>query len=192
MIAIDDKLISNEIVDEYFVCDLSKCKGGCCVDGDAGAPLHHSELDSIKKAAKIVWDDMYEEGRQVVKRKGTYEYDKEFGNVTPLLADSMCVYATKDDEGMIKCLFEKAYNEGKLTWKKPISCHLYPIKVTETKHGDLLNYEPRKRMCKGGCDLGKKLKVPAYKFLKEPLVRKYGNQFFEDLEATAQYLQQKK
>lgn len=191
MISIDDKLISDEIVNEHFVCDLSKCKGGCCVDGDAGAPLHDSELPIINEAVKEIWKDMYEEGREVVKKKSTYQYDSEFGNVTPLLKDSMCAYATKDDTGLIKCLFEMAYNEGRIKWKKPISCHLYPIKITETKHGDLLNYEPRDVMCKGGCDLGKKLKVPAYQFLKEPLVRKYGEQFYEDLDATAQYMKSK-
>jgi hypothetical protein len=188
MIAIGTTLLSNEIIDEQFVCDLTKCKGGCCEDGDAGAPLHHSELEGMEHAVSTIWPHMYEEAKEVVGRKGYYEYDKEFGNVTPLLSSALCVYAKKENSGMIKCLFEQAYNEGKLTWKKPISCHMYPIRIKTTKHGDLLNYEPREDMCQGGCDLGKKLKVPAYQFLKEPLIRKYGQDFYDDLEATAQHL----
>jgi hypothetical protein len=192
MIAIGSTLLSNEIIEEQFVCDLTKCKGGCCQDGDAGAPLHSSELAGMERAVQTIWENMYPEGQDIVTKKGFYEYDEEFGPVTPLLANALCVYAHKEKNGMIKCLFEQAFNEGKLTWKKPISCHLYPIRVKTTKHGDLLNYEPREDMCQGGCDLGKKLKVPAYEFLKEPLIRKYGQDFYDDLNATAIHLKGQK
>ena len=192
MIAIGDTLLSNQIIVEQFVCDLAKCKGGCCQDGDAGAPLHPSELAGMEHAVKTIWSNMYPEAQAVVNQKGYYQYEKEFGHVTPLMQNELCVYAAKEKNGTIKCLFEQAYNQGKLTWKKPISCHLYPIRVKTTKHGDLLNYEPREDICGGGCNLGKKLKVPVYQFLKEPLIRKYGAAFYEDLEATANHFKNNK
>jgi hypothetical protein len=192
MIAIEDVLISDEIVQEQFVCNLNKCKGGCCVDGDAGAPLHKTELKEIEAAARKVWKDIATEGQAIIKQEGTYTHTKEFGHVTPVQADGMCVYAYRDEDKIVKCLFEKAYNAGQLSWKKPISCHLFPIKVKATKMGDLLNYEPREDLCKPACSLGKKLKVPVYQFLKEPLVRKYGEDFYEALHETALYMKSKK
>jgi len=193
MIAIDNILISDEIVDEQFVCDLHKCKGGCCVDGDAGAPLNKDELAEINKAYDAVLPYLAEENKTELQRQGRYVYDKEFGWVTPTIQSKMCAYGILDKQGIVKCGIEQAYNDGKVEWKKPISCHLYPIRIKQSKNKqlDYLNYEPREELCKAGCSLGKQLKVPVYVFLKDALTRKYGTGFYETLEATAKHLESK-
>ncbi len=188
MIAIENTLISDEIVEAQFVCDLSKCKGGCCVDGDAGAPLDNKELKEVDAVFADVLHYLTDEGRQVINEVGKYVYDREFGWVTPTISNGMCAYGMIDQQGIVKCGIEQAYNDKKITWKKPISCHLYPIRIKKTKKTDLLNYEPREGLCDPACVLGKKLKVPVYQFLKEPLIRKYGEEFFQALEATATHL----
>ena len=188
MIAIENTLISDEIIEAQFVCDLNKCKGGCCVDGDAGAPLENKELKEVDAAFEEVLPYLTKEGRQVINEVGKYIYDREFGWVTPTISNGMCAYGMVDPQGIVKCGIEQAYNDKKITWKKPISCHLFPIRIKKTKNTDLLNYEPREGLCDPACALGKKLKVPVYQFLKEPLIRKYGEEFFQALEATATHL----
>ena len=189
MIAIDDILISDQVVEEQFVCDLNKCKGGCCVDGDAGAPLENTELKELNAVYHSVLPYLSEECKIVLETEGKYVYDKEFGWVTPTLpADNeICVYAYREPDGLIKCAFEQAYYDGLIAWKKPISCHLYPIIAKPGKHGDYerINYSPREKMCKPACLLGEKLRIPVYKFLKEPLIRKFGEEFYEALETVA-------
>ena len=178
MIAIDNILISDEVIEEHFVCDLVKCKGGCCVDGDAGAPLENSELKELESAYNKVTPYLAKEGRLKIEREGKYTYDREFGWVTPTLPNGMCAYGVVDEKGIVKCGIEKAYNDGKITWKKPISCHLFPIRIKKSRNTDLVNYEPREDLCSPACQLGKRLKVPVYQFLKEPLTRKFGEAFF--------------
>ncbi len=193
MIAIDNILVSNEIVEEQFVCDLNKCKGGCCVDGDAGAPLNKDELDNLNEVYDAVLPYLNDENKKELQRHGKYVYDKEFGWVTPTIESRMCAYGIKDKSGIVKCGIEQAYNDGKVKWKKPISCHLFPIRINQSKdrQTDFLNYEPREDLCKAACNLGKKLKVPVYIFLKDALIRKYGTEFYESLDATAKYLESK-
>ncbi|MBA4197028.1 MAG: DUF3109 domain-containing protein [Chitinophaga sp.] len=195
MISIDNALISTEVIEEQFVCDLNKCKGACCEDGDAGAPLSNEELDFILKSYEAAKTYMTEEGIKETERQGKYVYDKEFGWVTPTVNGGICAYGFKDKKGTILCAFEQAYNEGKIKWKKPISCHLFPIKISkskQTKDLEFVNYEPREDLCKAACSLGKKLKVPAYVFLKEALIRKYGEEFYETLDATAKHFKSMK
>ncbi len=191
MIAIDNKLVSDELIEEQFVCDLQRCKGGCCVDGDAGAPLEPAELDRLNEVYETVRPYLTAESREEIERVGRYVYDKEFGWVTPTLGGKICVYGITDENGIVKCGIEQAYNDGKLQWKKPISCHLYPvrIKLSRDKQTEYVNYEPREDLCKAACKLGRQLKVPVYVFLRESLIRKYGTGFYEALEATAQHLQ---
>lgn len=193
MIVIDNILVSDEIIKEQFVCDLTKCKGACCVDGDAGAPLEKDELDKINEVFDKVLPYLNEESKKELERQGRYVYDKEFGWVTPAINSRICVYGITDKQGIVKCGIEQAYLDGKIKWKKPISCHLFPIITKKSKRTDTeyVNYEPREDNCKAACSLGKKLKVPVYVFLKEALVRKYGEQFYQDLEATANHLQEK-
>lgn len=190
MIVIDNKLVSDEIVEKQFVCDLVKCKGGCCEDGDAGAPLELNELDELIHNYEIVKPYLTEAGIRSIEAQGKYIYDREFGWVTPTIKGDMCAYGFKDEHGIIKCGIEKAYNEGKISWKKPISCHLFPIRVSKSKEDEdleYLNYEPRPDLCRAACKLGKHLQVPVYVFLKESIIRKYGEEFYKALEASAQY-----
>ena len=192
MIAIANVLISDEVVEEQFVCDLTKCKGGCCEDGDAGAPLEVGELNHLIEFYEAIKPYMTPEGRKEVERQGKYVYDREFGWVTPTVNSSICAYGYRDKQGIIKCSIEQAYNDEKISWKKPISCHLFPIRIEQSKDKktDFVNYQPRPDLCAAACKLGKKLKVPTYIFLKDALVRKYGEEFYETLEATAKYLEE--
>lgn len=185
MIAIDNVLLSDQVVEEQFVCDLSACKGGCCVDGDCGAPLTEEETKIIAKVYPTVKPYLLPEYVEEVKKQGTHTIDDEYGFVTPTVNGGICVYAYTDEVGIVKCAFEKAYNEGKINFKKPISCHLYPIRIKQMDGYEAVNYEPRKQMCKPACKLGKQLKVPVYKFLKDSITRKYGEEFYDTLDAVA-------
>ncbi len=190
MIAIDHVLVSDEIVNEAFVCDLHACKGACCVDGDAGAPLDVKELQKIDEVFAEVLPYLGQRSVDEINRQGRYVYDKEFGWVTPTIDGAICVYGIKDNHGIVKCGIEQAYLDGKVKWKKPVSCHLFPVVVKKSSDGktEFANYQPREDHCKAACALGKKLKVPVYQFLKEPLVRKFGEEFYEALDATANYM----
>jgi hypothetical protein len=190
VIIIDNVYISDDIVEKQFVCDLNKCKGGCCEEGDAGAPLTEEELDLMVQYFDKIKPYLPADAIAEVEKKGKYVYHKDFGWVTPTLGNDneICVYAFRDPKGVIKCGFEQAYYDGIIPWKKPISCHLFPIIHKKGKHGNygLLNYEPRQDLCKAACKLGDKLKVPVYEFLKEPLVRLYGEDFYKALEGAAE------
>ena len=185
MIAIDNVLVSDDVVEAKFVCDLSRCKGGCCEDGDAGAPLEKEEKKILDQSFDAVKPYMTPEGLAEVKRQGKYLYDREFGWVTPTVNGKICAYGFRDKQGIIKCAIEQAYYDGKVSWKKPISCHLYPIRITRSREYTMVNYEPRDVLCKGGCTLGKKLKMPVYEFLKQSLVRKFGEEFYATLHKVA-------
>jgi len=189
MIVIDNILVSDDVVSKQFVCDLAKCKGGCCEEGDAGAPLEEQELDIILSVYEKVKPYLSQAAIEEIERKGKYVYHKEFGWVTPTLgSDSeICVYGYRDEKGIIKCTFEQAYYDGVIEWKKPISCHLFPVTTKKGKHGNYerVNYQPREKLCNPACGLGKKLKIPVYEFLKEPLIRKYGKEFYDVLDEIA-------
>jgi hypothetical protein len=185
MIIIDDILISDEIIKEEFICNLDKCKGGCCVDGDAGAPLAKNELKDMKQVFKLIQHEMSAEALAEVERVGVYTTEEDFGYVTPAINGGICVYGYEDEKGIVKCLIEKAYYEGKTQFKKPISCHLYPIREIKTNTMNALNYEPRAILCAPACKLGKKKGVKVYEFLKEPLIRKFGEGFYQALDAIA-------
>jgi len=193
MISIGNVLVSDAVIEEQFVCDLHKCKGACCVDGDAGAPLQKNELKEIDAVFDQVKPYLSEESLSEINNQGRYVYDREFGWVTPTINSRICVYGIVDDQGIVKCGIEQAFLDGKINWKKPISCHLFPVIVKPSRHEDTeyVNYEPREDHCKAACALGKKLKVPVYQFLKEPLTRKFGEEFYEALDATAQHLNKK-
>ena len=186
MIAIDNVLLSNEIVEERFVCDLDKCKGGCCVDGDCGAPINEEEakiIADIYPKIKSYLDPAY---IPEIEAQGTHTTDKEHGLVTPTVNGGICVYGITDELGIVKCGIEKAWKAGVTDFRKPISCHLFPIRISTFPDYEAVNYEPRQTLCKPACKLGNKLKVPVYKFLKEALVRKYGEEFYDTLDAVAE------
>jgi Protein of unknown function (DUF3109) len=196
VIVIDNKLIGDEIVEKQFVCDLNKCKGGCCEEGDAGAPLELEELDILLDVYDRIRPYLSPSAIAEIQRKGKYVYSQEFGWVTPTLGNDneICVYGSRDEQGIIRCAFEQAYMDGVIPWKKPVSCHLFPIIAQKGKHGDYdrINYEPREKLCSPACSLGKKLQVPTYTFLREALIRKYGESFYEALDTIARTQEEKK
>jgi len=138
LIAIDNILVSDLLIEEQFVCDLLKCKGGCCEDGDAGAPLEEAEMRQLKAIYPEVKPNLTPEGIREIEANGLYNYDREFGWVTPTIGTKMCAYGFRDRNGVIKCGIEQAYYDGKTSWKKPISCHLYPVKINHTREYELL------------------------------------------------------
>lgn len=185
MIAIDNVLLSDEVVVEQFVCDLNKCKGGCCVDGDCGAPLNEEETKILAEIYPKIKSYLVPEYIAEIEKQGTHTWDDEYGYVTPAVNGGICAYGYTDELGIVKCGIEQAYKDGVIDFKKPISCHLYPIRITESDGYEMVNYEPRKTLCKPACKLGKQLKVPVYKFLQESITRKYGEEFYGALDAVA-------
>ncbi len=189
MIAIDQVLLSDEVVERHFVCDLQRCKGGCCVDGDCGAPINEAEANTIAALYPKMKHLLPDTSIIEIEKQGTHVTDDEYGLVTPTIGGGICVYAYVDDQQVVKCAIEKAWKEGITDFQKPISCHLFPIRIKEAEGYDLVNYEPRKKLCAPACKLGDKLKVPVYVFLKDAIVRKYGIEFYETLSAVADKMQ---
>ena len=185
MIEIGKTLISTELLEEHFVCDLNKCKGECCIAGDYGAPLDKSELKEIEKYFSIVKPLLQKRALKDLEEQGLYVKDDEGDWVTPLInGNEECAF-TIFENGIAKCAFEKAYYDGQIPWKKPISCHLYPVRIKKLKNYDALNYD-RWDVCAPACKLGKSLKVPVFQFLKESLTRKYGEEWYNELTLAAE------
>ncbi|KAA6441666.1 DUF3109 family protein [Dyadobacter flavalbus] len=180
MILIENTCISDDVEDQFFVCNLDKCKGACCVEGDSGAPLDEVELAILDQIYPHVEPYLSEAGKEVIAKEGTYTTDWEGDFVTPVINGRECAYAIYDQRGILKCGIEEAFNDGKIDYKKPISCHLYPIRVTKYEQYHALNYD-RWEICSPACGLGKELGVPVYKFLKEPLIRAYGTDWYDQL-----------
>ncbi len=183
MIKIGEVLVSDDIRDKEFVCNLEKCKGACCVEGDFGAPLDESELPILEEIYPKVKPYLSPEGIRVIESQGTHTTDDDGEYCTPIIGGRECVYAVYDKNKVLKCGIEQAYNDGKIGWKKPISCHLYPIRVSSKKNFEALNYH-KWHICSPACALGKELQVPVYRFLKDPLVRKYGQGWYDELVKT--------
>jgi hypothetical protein len=196
VIAIDNVLVGDDVVEKQFVCDLARCKGGCCEEGDAGAPLEDEELQKVIDNYERIKPYLTPESIKEIERKGKYVYHREFGWVTPTLGNDreICVFGRRDEKGVIKCAFEQAYNDGIIDWQKPVSCHLFPVIAKKGKRGgyDTVNYEPRKRLCRPACTLGESLEVPVYKFVREALIRRYGPDFYEALDRVAKKWAEKK
>jgi hypothetical protein len=181
MIIVGNTILSDDIKEKFFVCHLEKCKGACCVEGDSGAPLSDEETHILEKSYPEIAPFITEEGRQVVLKKGTWEIDEEGDKVTTTIGNNQeCAFSIRDERGMLKCGIEQAWKAGKTTFRKPISCHLYPIRVTQYDQYDALNYD-RWDICQPACSHGEALGVPLYKFLKEALIRKYGEEWYENL-----------
>ena len=185
MIQIDDKLISEDLFSEEFVCNLAKCKGICCVEGDAGAPLDEDETKILDEIYPKIKSYLRPEGIQAIEEQGTYTLDFEGDLVTPLVNNAECAYVIFDKKGYTKCAIEKAYEDGVIDWQKPISCHLYPIRITEYSNFSAINYHEWD-ICSDACTLGKELGVKVYQFLKKPLIRKYGEDFYQTLSEAAE------
>lgn len=191
MIIIDETLISEELLDKKFVCDLAACKGACCEEGDLGAPLEIEEIDAIEANLKGIRSFMSGAGLQLLDKEGFYEAAPGEELVTTTIEGKACVFAIQDDTQTWKCAIELAHKAGQSDFLKPISCHLYPIRIEKLKNYEGLNYE-HWDICSPACACGDRLEVPVYKFLKGPLIRKYGTDWFDALEAVAAELKKSK
>ncbi|HRG60150.1 MAG TPA: DUF3109 family protein [Bacteroidia bacterium] len=185
MIAIEDTLVSDDIVRKKFVCNLNACKGECCVAGDSGAPLEKSEILILKEIYPKIKSYIPSEGIAAIEQLGLNVVDEDGDDVTPLVdGNKHCAFVYFDEQQVAKCSIEKAYNDGVVEFKKPISCHLYPIRITQYKTYTAVNYH-KWEVCNDACILGRELKVPVYQFLKEPLIRRFGNDWYEALDTAA-------
>lgn len=185
MIAIDKTLISEDLFDKKFVCDLNSCKGACCVAGDSGAPLDKKELPILESILDAVKPYMTKKGIKAIEKKGAYVIDGDGDYTTTLVSDGgECSFVFFDEHKIAKCAIEHAFNAGKIKWKKPISCHLYPIRINKYSTYEAVNYS-KWDICEPACKCGEELSVPVYKFLKEPLILKYGEEWFKELEKNA-------
>lgn len=180
MISINNTLVSEELLSEKFVCDLAACKGECCVQGDSGAPLRDEETGILEDIFEDVKHYLTAEGIAAIEEQGKYTIDADGDLVTPLVNNKHCVY-TVFENGIAGCGIEKAFNDGKISYRKPVSCHLYPVRITKYKYYEAVNYH-RWEVCKPACSCGNKLNVQVYKFLKPALVRQYGENWYKQLE----------
>lgn len=182
MIEVGNVLVHEDVINNDFVCNLNKCKGICCVEGDSGAPLLEKELEKLAEVYPKVKPYLTEKGIAAIEADGTYVIDAD-GDYTTTCVDGNkeCAYVTWEN-GITKCGIEKAYEDGLVDWKKPISCHLYPIRATHYPDFDVLYYD-RWHICKDACTFGEQLNVPVYKFLKDPLIREYGEAWYAELES---------
>ena len=179
-VEIDDKIVSTDLFSKKFVCDLNKCKGACCVKGSGGAPLTEKEVELIEENLEAIKPFMSKEGIKTVKNEGVYYLDEDDTPATKLIDKKECCFVYFDKSNTAKCSIETAYNAGKIKFNKPQSCHLYPIRIKEFNEFTAINYEVWD-ICNAACSLGESLKVPVYKFLKEPITRAFGSLFYDEL-----------
>ena len=177
-------IISEDILDKDFVCNLSACKGACCIDGDAGAPLEKNETGILEEIYPKVKPFLRKEGITAIENQGAYTTSEDGELETPLIDGADCAYVTFDEKNVALCAIEEAYNQGVIDFKKPISCHLYPVRVKDYSEFAAVNYH-QWQICDDACSLGKELQVPVYKFVKQALIRKFGKEWYDELEHIA-------
>jgi hypothetical protein len=183
MFQLGKTIVSEEIFEKEFVCNLSACKGACCIDGDAGAPLTEEETKILAEIYPKIKPFLRKEGIKAIEEQGTH-ITSEFGELeTPLINNADCAYVIFDGK-IALCGIEQAYNQGIIDWKKPVSCHLYPIRVKDFTEFAAVNYD-KWDICDDACSLGKELGVPVYKFVKEALIRRFGENWYMELEKVA-------
>ncbi len=191
MIVIENTIVSDELISEAFVCDLSRCKGACCVEGDLGAPLELAERNILENVYEEVKPYLTEEGIDAIEQQGKFVRDYEGDFSTPLVKESSaCAYAVQESNGTWLCGIEKAWKAGKTEFRKPISCHLYPVRLANYQDYTAVNYHEWD-ICSAACSLGASLKVPVYQFVKEALIRKFGEAWYDTLEATVRHMGEK-
>lgn len=180
MIQIDDAIVALDIIEENFLCDLSACMGECCVEGESGAPLEKEEVAVLEEILPLVWDDLSPEAQKVIQKTGVAYKDTDGEMVTSIVNGKDCVFTYYDEKGICKCAIEKAHKEGKTDFYKPISCHLYPIRLQKYRDFTAVNYH-RWSLCKAAVALGNKEGLKIYQFLKTPLIRKFGEAWYNEL-----------
>lgn len=187
IIEIDNVLVSTDIFTEYFCCDLDACKGICCVEGDAGAPVTIDEIAGIEDAIDTVWDDLLATAQAVIDKQGVAYTDRDGDLVTSIVGGKDCVF-TCYEKGCCLCALERAWRAGKTAFCKPISCALYPIREKKLSNGMVaLNYN-RWDVCHDAVKKGNELRLPVYRFLRDPLVRRFGEDFYQQLCDAAQLI----
>ncbi len=184
MFQLGKTIISEEVLEKEFVCNLSACKGACCVDGDAGAPLEEEELEQLRRHFPVLKEYLREEGLRAIEEQGLYTTNEQGEHETPLIDGKDCAYVIYDDKDQALCGIEEAYNQGEIDFKKPISCHLYPIRIRQYSEFAAVNYH-KWEICDDACALGKELSVPVYVFVKQALIRKFGEEWYRQLEEIA-------
>ena len=187
MLQINDTVISFEIFEEKFVCDLASCKGECCVEGEEGAPLEKDEIAKIEKILPEIWEYLPEQSKKIIKTQGVSYIDRDGEDAASIVNGAECVFMYRDENNYAKCTIERACLEGKISFRKPISCYLYPIRTTRYKDFTAVNYH-RWYVCKCAQELGAKENIPVYKFLKKPLIEKFGNDWYKQVEIAAKEL----
>ncbi|MAO11373.1 MAG: hypothetical protein CMC07_10930 [Flavobacteriaceae bacterium] len=185
MFQLGKAIISEDIIEKEFVCNLSACKGACCIEGEAGAPVTEDETEILKEIYPKVKPFLRPEGIQSIKEQGTYFKTAQGELETPLVNGKECAYVTFTENGTASCGIEDAYNAGEVDFRKPISCHLYPVRIQDYSEFSAINYH-RWPICDDACTLGKELQVPIYKFVKDALIRKYGEDWYTELEKVAE------
>ena len=189
MIQIDDTIISMDCLSEKFCCDLEACKGASCIEGDAGAPVELDEVAELEEALPKVWNELSASSQAVIDRQGVVYTDRDGDLVTSIVNGKDCVFTCYDDKGNCFCALEKAYREGRSNFYKPASCHLYPIRLEKIGDMTALNYH-RWDVCRMAVEKGKQLNLPVYRFLKEPLIRRFGEAWYEELEKAVEELKE--
>lgn len=187
MIEIEKKLVSLDLVEKHFCCDLAKCKGMCCVHGDSGAPLEVQEAEKLDEIYPDIKNYLREQGIKTINKQGRHVIDSDGDLVTPLVNGKECAYVVFTEDGIAKCGIEKAYEDGVTDFQKPVSCHLYPVRVKKYREFDGVNYE-KWEICKPATILGENENIPVYKFVRKALIRKYGAEFYKQLEIAADSL----
>ena len=187
----DNTLVTLDVVERFFSCDLDSCLGQCCIDGDAGAPLTSTEEEKIKEILPLIWDDLLPRAKQEIEQNGISYLDPEGELVSQILDNSNCVFSCYAPGGMCICAIEKAYREGKIDFMKPISCALYPLRLKTLSNGSVaVNYH-RWKICKSAEVMGRSKGIRVYQFLKEPLIRRFGQEWYNELVANCElYIKQ--
>lgn len=180
MLQIEDTIISLDLIEEKFICDIPKCLGACCIEGESGAPLEQEEVAIIEDLLPEIIDDLSEKSKEVISKEGVATVDQEGDLVTSIVNGKECVFTYFDEKGICNCAIEKAFNEGKTDFRKPISCYLYPVRIKQYKDFRGINID-KWDICKVARELGKKEGVPVYKFLEDPLIRKFGQDWYDQL-----------
>jgi hypothetical protein len=190
MVEVNGVVVSFDVFKEKFLCDLEGCNGACCIEGDAGAPITPDEVKEVEALLPEIWEELLPEAREVIERQGISYYDPSGELVTSIVNGKDCVFTCYDEKGCCYCAIERAYRQGRVPFYKPISCHLYPIRVKQFRNGTYgLNYH-RWAVCRDAVECGKKLGVPVYKALKEPIIRRFGEDFYKALECAEELLRQ--
>lgn len=189
LVEVNNKVVSTQIFERKFVCDLNACKGACCIEGDSGAPLTFEEVSVLEDDLDQIKPYMRPEGIAAVEKQGVFYIDQDNEPVTTLVNEAECAFVYFDEQGITKCGIEQANKDGKTNFKKPVSCHLYPIRVKKFNDFTALSYSEWD-ICSPACACGEELNVPVFKFLKEPIIRAFGEPFFNELEVVAKELKE--